>query len=611
MVRLQDDFDNAVNETWKKENPIPDIYPRYTNFTVLHEELEALKIKICENSNHILIHKLYNLYKNQNTDNIHKYILHEIEKIQNATSKQELIEFLLKQIVKGKYTLMHVCHSGTERNPLFQVPHFSFSGLSLPDMSYYTERTELKEPLLDLVHKQYEVLNISHNVEELECIWKIEETLAAKHYTRAEKREPLKTYHPSTMNALKKTMSPYFDIIDDVFPKDYHDIVLNNDELFEELKNVINTFELSELQRWFIWRVIKTYAGYTSSKLYENNFDFYSTRLNGVKTAKSLEKRGAQLIEDMLEDAFSQIYLQHHVAPTLRENFTSFVEEIRNTLRTKMENANWMCNQTKERAIDKLNSMTLKTIGPMTYKDYSHFTKDYTCILEFIDDYYVWDWDVLEVKEKMYTLRNPNTWLMSAMTINAYYHPSYNEIVFPAGILQAPFYDVNQSFGENAGGIGAVIAHEMTHGFDDQGSRFDKNGYLYTWWSEETRTAYENIIQKMEDHFNSLSYEDKQMNGKLTQGENLADLGGLQTALSLCKTDENKKDCLLSWAKIWRANSRKEYSQQMIVVDPHSPPHLRINAIVQHISDFYRLFNVEKTDKMFLELEKRCMLWSE
>lgn len=611
MVRLQDDFDNAVNETWKKENPIPDIYPRYTNFTVLHEELEALKIKICENSNHTLIHKLYNLYKNQDHQLTYKYILHEIEKIQNTTSKQELIEFLLKQIVKGKYTLMHVCHSGTERNPLFQVPHFSFSGLSLPDMSYYTERSELKEPLLDLIHKQYEVLNISHNVEELECIWKIEETLAAKHYTRAEKREPLKTYHPSTMNALKKMMTPYFDNIQDMFPKEYHDIVLNNDDLFEELKNVINSFELSELQRWFIWRVIKTYAGYTTSKLYENNFDFYSTRLNGVKTAKSLEKRGAQLIEDMLEDAFSQIYLQHHVAPTLRENFTSFVEEIRNTLRSKMENANWMCNQTKERAIDKLNSMTLKTIGPMTYKDYSHFTKDYTCILEFIDDYYVWDWDVLEVKEKMYTLRNPNEWLMSAMTINAYYHPSYNEIVFPAGILQAPFYDVNQSLGENAGGIGAVIAHEMTHGFDDQGSRFDKNGYLYTWWSEETRTAYENIIQKMENHFNSLTYEDKQMNGKLTQGENLADLGGLQTALSLCKTDENKKDCLLSWAKIWRANSRKEYSQQMIVVDPHSPPHLRINAIVQHISDFYRLFNVEKTDKMFLELEKRCMLWSE
>ena len=611
MVRLQDDFDNAVNETWKKENPIPDIYPRYTNFTVLHEELEALKIKICENSNHALIHKLYNLYKNQDTNEINKYILHEVEKIQNVTSKQELIELLLKQIVSGKYTLMHVCHSGTERNPLFQVPHFSFSGLSLPDMSYYTQRTELKEPLLDLVHKQFKVLDISHSVDDLECIWKIEETLAAKHYTRAEKREPLKTYHPSTMKSLKKRMSPYFDSIQDIFPKEYHDIVLNNDELFEEFKNVVNTFDLSQLQRWFIWRTIKSYAGYTTSTLYENNFDFYSRRLNGVKTAKSLEKRGAQLIEDMLEDAFSQIYLQHYVEPTLRENFTSFVEDIRNTLRTKMENASWMCKQTKEQAIDKLNSMTLKTIGPSTYKDYTQFSKDYTCILEFIDDYYVWDWEVLEVKKKMYTLRDSNEWLMSAMTINAYYHPSYNEIVFPAGILQAPFYDVKQSFGANAGGIGAVIAHEMTHGFDDQGSRFDKNGYLYTWWSKETREAYEDIIQKMEDHFNSLTYEEKQMNGKLTQGENLADLGGLQTSLSLCKTDEEKKECLLSWAKIWRANSRKEYSQQMIVVDPHSPPHLRINAIVQHISDFYKLFNVEKTDKMFLEPERRCMLWSE
>lgn len=611
MVRLQDDFDNAVNETWKKENPIPDIYPRYTNFTVLHEELEALKIKICENTNHTLIHKLYNLYKNQDQRLTEKYILHEVEKIQNVTSKQELIEFLLKQVVSGKYTLMHVCHSGTERNPLFQVPHFSFSGLSLPDMSYYTERTELKEPLLNLIHKQYETLDISHSVEDLECIWKIEEMLAAKHYTRAEKREPLKTYHPSTMKSLKKRMSPYFDSIQDIFPKEYHDIVLNNDELFEEFKNVVNTFNLSQLQRWFIWRTIKSYAGYTTSTLYENNFDFYSTRLNGVKTAKSLEKRGAQLIEDMLEDAFSQIYLQHYVEPTLRENFTSFVEDIRNTLGTKMENASWMCKQTKEQAIDKLNSMTLKTIGPSTYKDYTHFSKDYTCILEFIDDYYAWDWEVLEVKKKMYTLRDSNEWLMSAMTINAYYHPSYNEIVFPAGILQAPFYDVKQSFGANAGGIGAVIAHEMTHGFDDQGSRFDKNGYLYTWWSKETREAYGNIIQKMEDHFNSLTYEDKQMNGKLTQGENLADLGGLQTSLSLCKTDEEKIECLLSWAKIWRANSRKEYSQQMIVVDPHSPPHLRINAIVQHISDFYKLFNIEKTDKMFLEPERRCMLWSE
>ena len=413
------------------------------------------------------------------------------------------------------------------------------------------------------------------------------------------------------MYALQETMTPYFDNISNVFPDEYHDIVLNNHHIFNGFKRVIEEFSLEQLQTWFIWRTIKGYSSVTQSELYTNNFNFYSNRLNGVKTPKCLEKRGAQFTEDMLEDVFTKIYLEHHVDSKLKQNFGSFVEDIRSTLRKKLENASWMCEETRVKAIDKLDNMTLKTVGPTHYKDYSRFEKEYTNIIEFIDDYYAWDWEVLEVKEKMYNLRDPNTWLMSAMTINAYYHPSYNEIVFPAGILQEPFYGVNQTFGENVGGIGAVIAHEMTHGFDDQGSLFDKNGYLHAWWSKETKENYDNIIKKMEDHFNTLVYEDKQINGKLTQGENLADLGGLQTSLSLCKDDETKRDCLFSWAKIWRANTRREYAQQMIVLDPHSPPHLRINGILQHLTDFYRLFDVKQDDKLFLEPNKRCMLWSE
>ena len=609
MVRFQDDFDNAVNEQWKKDNPIPDIYPRYTNFTVLHEKLEKLKMEICENEENTLINNLYNLYKNQNEESCYNLIKNYINEIKSKQTKKELINFLLYEIPKGKYLLFHVCHSGTERNPLFQIPQFSFNGLSLPDMSYYTERTELKEPLLELIKNQFEILSISHG--DLEFIWNIESHISKYHYTRAERREPLKTYHPTTMNSLKRTMEPYFDELNKVFPEDYHDIVLNNDTIFYGLKEVVEDYSLEQLQMWFYWKVIKKYAGYTTHKLYENQFEFYSKKLNGINKPKTLEKRGAELMEDFLEDMFTKIYLENYVDSSLRENFTTFVEEIRNTLRNKMKNASWMCDDTKRQAIDKLDSMTLKTIGPTDYKDYSLFDKKYNNILEFVDDYYLWDWEVLEVKEKMYSLRDPKTWLMSAMTINAYYHPSYNEIVFPAGILQEPFYGVNQSMGENAGGIGAVIAHEMTHGFDDQGSRFDKNGYLYNWWSKETREKYETIIQKMETHFNSLTYEDKQVNGKLTQGENLADLGGLQTSLSLCKTEEDKRDCLLSWAKIWRANSKKEYSQQMLVIDPHSPPHLRINGILQHIQDFYKLFDVKEGDKMFLQQNKRCMLWSE
>ena len=611
MVRIQDDFDNAINEEWKKNNPIPDIYPRYTNFTVLHEELEKIKMDICENKENKLIHELYNLYKDQDDNYNKQFIMNRIERIMDKPTKEDLIHYLLSEIPNGNYILFHVCHAGTERNPLFQVPQFTYNGLSLSDMSYYTDMEDIKEPFLEMIKKQFTEMSIFNEMKDFDFIWELEKTLASYHYTRAERREPLKTYHPTTMKAFRKMMSPYFDKISDVFPDEYYDIVLNNDSLFEGFKTVIETYSLKQLQIWYSWKTIRKYSDCTLGRMYEINFDFYNRRLNGVKTPKSVEKRGAEMMEDMLEDSFSEIYLTNYVDPSLQENFSVFVEDLRQTLLSKMCRATWMCNETKEKAIDKLKSMNLKTVGPTSYKDYSHFNKKYLSILEFIDDYYKWDWNVLEVKHKMYKLRDPNEWLMSAMTINAYYHPSYNEIVFPAGILQPPFYGVDQSFGENAGGIGAVIAHEMTHGFDDQGSKFDKNGYLHNWWTHKTRTEYETIIQKMEDHFNSLTYEDKQMNGKLTQGENLADLGGLQTALSLCNTDEDKKDCLLSWARIWRANSTREYSQKLIVIDPHSPPHLRINAIVQHISDFYRLFNVEKTDKMFLEPEKRCMLWSE
>ena len=611
MVRVHDDFDNAINEEWKKNNPIPEIYPRYTNFTILHEELEKLKITICQDTKYTLLNKLYNLYKNQDDEKVINFIQEYINVIHGKDSKQELIDYLLHEIINGNYILLHICHSGTERNPLFQIPHFTFGGLSMPDQSYYTERTELQEPFIELIKKQFDVCSVSYDNIDLNFVWELEKQLASYHYTNAEKREPLKTYHPTTMKAFKKMMHPYFNNIDNILPNEYYDIVLNNDSLFEGFVNVLETYSLEQLKLWFTWRIIKKYGNNTTNDLYNNLFDFYSRRLNGVKTQRSLDKRAAGMMEGMLEDMFTKLYLEDYVEPSLKKNFSVFVEELRDSLRIKMEKASWMCKETKENAIDKLNSMTLKTIGPVNYKNYNHFDKDYSCFLEFINDYSKWDWDVLEVKEKMYKLRDANEWLMSGMTINAYYHPSYNEIVFPAGILQPPFYGVNQTFGENAGGIGAVIAHEMTHGFDDQGSRYDKNGYLYNWWSKETRKEYETIIKKMEEHFDTLTYEDKPLNSKLTQGENLADLGGLQTALSLCKTDEDKKDCLISWAKIWRANSTKEFSEKMLVVDPHSPPHLRINAIVQHISDFYRLFNVEKTDKMYLEPERRCMLWSE
>jgi len=604
---MQDDVDGFVNDKWKSENPIPDIYPRYTNFTVLHENLEKQKIEICENSDNEIINTLYNLFKGQSSEQCNLYIKKYLDMINATNTKQELIDLIISLIPKGKYLLFHVCHSGTERNPLFQVPQFGFGGLSLPDKSYYTDRTELKDDLLELIKNQLAVFNISGDVN---FIWDIETQLATYHYSKSEKREPLKTYHPTTIYQLKQQMSPFFNSITEVLPNEYHDIVINNHKILDGFKEMLTNISLDQLKITMSWKLIRSYAPYTTNTLYDNHFAFFNTKLNGIKTQKSLTKRAAAFIEGFLEDEFSQIYLNKYSDPSLKDSFIPFVEKIRDTLYKKMEKAAWMCDSTKEKALDKLKDMTLKVVAPNVFRKYDEIEK-YSSWLEFVDNYYKWDWEILEVKEKMYKMRDPETWEMSAMTVNAYYHPLYNEIVFPAGILQEPFYSTSQSYGANAGGIGAVIAHEMTHGFDDQGSRFDKNGYLYDWWSKSTRETYENIIKKMEEHFNSIVHEDLPVNGKLTLGENLADLGGLQTAISSCENDEEKKNCIMSWAVIWRANVRREYAREMIALDPHSPPRLRINAILQHIEEFYRLFLVKDGDGMYMSNENRCILWNE
>ena len=605
-VKIQNDVDDFVNKKWKSENPIPDIYPRYTNFTVLSENLEKQKIEICEDKDNTTINQLYNYFLQQTSEQTIIHIKKQIDAFYAHTTKEDLIDYVISLIPKGKYLLFHVCHSGTERNPLFQVPQFSFGGISLPDKSYYTDRIELKADFLDLIKNQLAVFNIHSDVD---FIWDIESDIAKYHYTRSEKREPLKTYHPTTMDQIKREMAPYFDNISKHLPSEYHDVVINNHVILSGFSKMLSKMTLEQLQIAMSWKLIRSYAPYTTCELYDNHFAFFSTKLNGIKTPKSLIKRAASFIEGFLEDEFSQIYLKKYSDPCLKDSFIPFVEKIRNTLYKKMDKAEWMCKDTKIKALDKLKDMTLKVVAPNNFKKYE--IADYSYWLQFIDNYYIWDWEVLEVKEKMYKMRDPETWEMSAMTVNAYYHPLYNEIVFPAGILQKPFYDVNQSYGSNAGGIGAVIAHEMTHGFDDQGSRFDKNGYLYDWWSKTTRETYSKIIVKMEEHFNSIIHEDLPVNGKLTLGENLADLGGLQTAIASCDNDELKRDCILSWATIWRANVRREYAREMIALDPHSPPRLRINAILQHISEFYRLFNVKDGDGMFINRDKRCNLWNE
>lgn len=608
--RLQDDFDNFINFDWKQANEIPAEYPRFTNFTKIDMNLEKLKMEIAENPENEFVNSIYDLFLNQDETSIKTTMLKEITAIQAKETKQELITYLLKEIPKGNYLLFHICNAGTERNPQFQIPNFSFGGLSLSDRDYYLEQTKYKDGLMSLIKKQLGYFDIHDNID---FIWELEKTIAKSHYSKAEKREPLKEYHPMTLNAFKKVFQPYFTDIEKILPSEIYDITVNNDVVLESFKLVFDTYNVEQLKLWYVWKLIRSTCSHlhNDNELFKNHFAFYMTQINGIEKPKSMDKRAGNFVESYLEDKFSEIYVNKYVDKRLSTEFPKFVEKIRASLMSKLQNAEWMDDTTRNASLEKLRDMTLKVVSPSKFRDYSSIEFTYENILEFIEAYYKWDWEELECREKMYKLRDPLKWEMSAMTVNAYYHPLYNEIVFPAGILQAPFYDSNASYGVNVGGIGAVIAHEMTHGFDDQGSKFDKNGFLYDWWSKETRENYDNIIKRMENHFATLKHVDMPVNAKLTQGENLADMGGLKIALASCDGNtDDERDCMISWAKIWSANVRYEYAQQMITLDPHSPPHLRINGILPHINRFYEIFNIQESDGMFLDEKRRCKLWN-
>jgi putative endopeptidase len=489
------------------------------------------------------------------------------------------------------------------------VPHINFGGLSLPDKSYYTEKeSELKPEFNNMLLELFKGLEIE-TMDKTDLIWSIEKDISSAHYDKAEKRDPLKTYHPCTMDIFMKLTNNKYSALTEILPREYKDVVINNDELPNKISEVFENYDLDSLKTWVIWKIIKSKVTYSSGELYKTYFNFYGAKLSGTKVPRPLEERAVTFTQVHLGDEFSKIYMDDYVDPLLKYNFPRFVEKLREVVGNKLSNAPWMSDKTKKLALDKLHRMNLKVVGPSKFEDYSIFNKEYSSIFEFVDDFDKWDWDELEVNRKMYKLHDPEEWLMDAVDINAYYHPYYNEIVFPAAILQEPFYSSNYTFGENAGGIGAVICHEISHGFDDEGSKYDSDGFLHNWWSKQDRENYEKVISPMENYFNTLEYNSKSLNGRLTQGENLADLGGLKCSLAACENDTEKRNCINAWAKTWRANLRDEYAEQMIVVDPHSLPRFRINGILPHIEDFYRLFDVNEDDKMFLDKSKRCNLY--
>ncbi|NDE88563.1 MAG: peptidase M13, partial [Micrococcales bacterium] len=391
----------------------------------------------------------------------------------------------------------------------------------------------------------------------------------------------------------------------------------------EGIKDVFNADNLESIKLWLKWQVINSTAPYLSDDFVNTRFDFYGKTLTGQPEMRARWKRGVQLVESTLGEAVGKIYVEKHFPPAAKARMDELVKWLIKAYEESIKNLDWMTEETKQKALVKLSKFNPKIGYPNKWKDYSTLVIDRNDLVGNVRRASAWQAD--KEAAKIGAPLDRDEWFMTPQTVNAYYNPGFNEIVFPAAILQPPFFSLDADDAINFGGIGGVIGHEIGHGFDDQGSKYDGDGKLVSWWTEDDRKAFEERAKGLIDQYNELSPEalsdEFKVNGALTIGENIGDLGGITIAYKayLMSLDGKEPEVIdgltgaqrffLSWGLIWRGKSRDEIAIQRLATDPHSPSEFRCNQVARNFDEFYNAFDVTDADAMWLEPSKRVSIW--
>jgi len=391
----------------------------------------------------------------------------------------------------------------------------------------------------------------------------------------------------------------------------------------EGMADVLIEDNLESLKNWLAWDTIRSYAPYLSSGFVNERFGFYGTKLTGQPVNRPRWKRAVTLVEGSLGEAVGQIYVEKHFPPASKTAMDELVGHLIAAYEQSIKELSWMTDETKAKALEKLHKFTPKIGYPDKWKDYSSIEISKDDLIGNVMNVSSWEFDYHA--NKIGAPIDRDEWHMNPQTVNAYYNPGLNEIVFAAAILQPPFFSADADDAVNFGGIGGFIGHEIGHGFDDQGSKYDGDGKLVSWWTKDDREAFEKLTKSLIDQYNVLTpvgLEEKyKVNGELTIGENIGDLGGLGIAWKAYIISLNGKEppvingmsaaerFLFSWAQCWRGKSRDEIAIQRLATDPHSPAEFRCNQVVKNLDIFHETFAVQPGDEMWLEPEKRVVIW--
>ncbi len=506
------------------------------------------------------------------------------------------------------------------------ILYLSQGGLGLPDESYY--RLDQFKPQRDAylahIRKMFELAGRPDPSGSAEQVVALETRLAKDHWDRVKSRDDTLTYNKKDRKALAG-LTPGFDWaawFEAADARGIEEVVVRQPSYFEGMARSIDEVPLPRWKAWLAWSVLRNHAPLLSKPFVEENFAFYGKTLTGAQELRPRWKRGVGVVEGALGEALGSLYVGKQFPPAAKARMQVLVANLIEAYRRDIQSLEWMSPETKKKAFEKLDKFTPKIGYPDKWRDYS--------ALEIRRDDPVGNFkrtNAFESARQLAKLGKPvdrAEWLMTPQTVNAYYNPGMNEIVFPAAILQPPFFDLAADDAVNYGGIGAVIGHEIGHGFDDQGSKYDGEGNLKDWWTELDRKEFDARAKKLIEQYDAFQPPDapgQHVNGALTIGENIGDLGGLTIAykayrIALGKNEAPDLDGLtgdqrffIGWAQVWRGKYRPAELIRRLAVDPHSPFEYRCNGVIRNIPEFYKAFGVKEGDKLWLSPEKRVQIW--
>lgn len=643
-VRPGTDFYTYANGGWQKANPIGDEYATYGAFHQLDnlnnerirtiiEDIASNQAKNSQNEENIAT--IYNAVVDMNKRNQQgiKPLATYIENIEKIQTKEDLMVFVAQMMQADISMFFSIGVETDAKNSKVNLVQLMQGGITLEEVEYYLDtdahtvaiRNEYRKFGTKVFKMLYPSLSSQEATDKMNTVIRLETRLASSFKNNAQLRIAENNYNKTTLGQVARDYPEVkwneFFFENANFPH-FSEINIGQPEAIKMACRIISDESLESLKCYSAFRLAASTFSFLGEEQKEVVFDFFGHTLQGRQTQQPIWKQGVELTNHLLGEAVGQIYVKRYFPESAKQRMLQLVDNLRIALGQRIEAQEWMSDETKSKAKDKLSTFYVKIGYPDTWRDYTQLDLAHcTSLFQIVTAARKFN-NRTDIEETVGKPVNKDKWYMTPQTVNAYYNPATNEICFPAGILQYPFFDPKADDAFNYGAIGVVIGHEMTHGFDDQGCKFDKDGNMSGWWSKSDQENFTQRAQVIVDFFNNIKIlPDLNGNGSLTQGENLADHGGLQVAYTAfenvtknapLKTKNGftpNQRFFLAYAGVWANNIREEEIRRRTKSDPHSLAKWRVNGALPHIDAWYEAFNISEKDPLFVPKSKRVTIW--